>query len=387
MPGLRIISWGHRRATAPLRAVCDMFRSTHPHVEVAIEVRPLSDFEHQGIAGVADRYDLVVFDHPFCGDIAAAQVFLPLDRHLPDLLGPAADRRYVGPSLASYRWDGHVWGAPIDAATQHALLRPDLLASAGRPVPASWDEALALGRLLAPKGLKLGTAIETPHALMSIASLMANAGRPWSTDPTVPLALDREAFLAAYRRVQALLGFCPPEAMGWNSIDLHEAMVARDDIAYCPAVYGYATYGEADQRRRLAFAPFAGAAAPFAAGSTIGGTALGVSARSQEVAAALDFVALMLDADVQDRLIPGHHGQPALLSAWVAPANDRRFNGFYTSTLGSMETAWIRPRRPGFPAFQREAGQIVATALRAGADGRRAAEQIADLAAHGPAGR
>jgi multiple sugar transport system substrate-binding protein len=380
MPALRIISWGHRRATEPLIAAREAFQAYRGDIEVAIDIRPLSDFEHQGIASVANHYDLVVFDHPFSGDIASAEVFLPLDEHLPDLLGPEAAGLYVGPSLDSYRFAGHVWGAPIDAATQHALVRPDLLQAAGEKVPSNWCQTLTLGRRLAKNGVKLGIAVETPHALLSIGSLMANAGRPWTTDPTVPLVIDSEAFLTAYRYLQDLLVLCPPEALGWNSIDLHEAMVARDDIAYCPAVYGYATYGEADQRRPLAFGAFAGTCVPYAAGSAIGGTALGVSSRSREPEAALAFVRHMLGAEIQDHLIPGHHGQPALLSSWLEPANDRRFNGFYSSALSSLRTAWVRPRRAGYPVFQQDAGRVVAEALRAGADGRRAADQVIELA-------
>ena len=76
---------------------------------------------------------MVVFDHPFCGDIAESGVFLPLEDALAEALGD--DSRYVGPSLATYRYGGHVWGAPIDAATQHAITRPDLLEAAGEPVP------------------------------------------------------------------------------------------------------------------------------------------------------------------------------------------------------------------------------------------------------------
>ena len=368
MTKLRLVSWGHRRATDPLIAAREGFAARHPDIEVAVDVRPLSDFEHQGMPGVAAQYDLIVYDHPFSGDIAADALFLPLDAHLPDLLGPDRAARFVGPSLASYRFAGHVWGAPVDAATQHAVLRADLLQAAGEAVPTRWADVIALGERLRQKGLFLATAVQTPHALMTVGSLMANAGRPWATDPQAPFAIDRPAFVTAYGQVRDLLTYCPPEALGWNSIDLHEAMVARDDVAYCPAVYGYATYGEADQRRPLAFGPFAGTVAPFEAGSVIGGTAIGVSARCRAPEAALAFVRHMLEEGVQRDVVPAHHGQPALVAGWHEPANDRRFNGFYSASLSSLETAWVRPRRAGYPVFQADAGRIVAEGLKAGSD-------------------
>jgi multiple sugar transport system substrate-binding protein len=378
---LRIICWGHRRATDPLQAACISFRLQRPDVEIIIDVRPLSDFEHQGIAGVADQYDLVVFDHPFCGDIAAGGHFLPLEEAIPALLGSDSDGLYVGPSLDSYRYAGHVWGAPIDAATQNALYRADLLAALDETLPTTWHDAVALGRRLAPRKLFLGIAIETPHALATIASLMANAGRAWQTDPDEPLYIDRDAFLEAYSLVRELLAYSSPEALAWNSIDLHEAMVRRDDIVYCPAVYGYGTYAEADQRRRLSFAAFAGAATPFGTGSMIGGTALGISSHCAAAQDAVSFVTHILGATVQDHIIPEHHGQAARLSSWLDAENDRRFNGFFFATRESLEASWVRPRRPGYPVFQRDAGHAVAEALKTGRDGRAATDFILELAA------
>ena len=378
---LRLVSWGHRRATDPLRAAVESFRSKKPDVEIAIDNRSLRDFEHEGMAGVAERYDLVIFDHPFCGDIARGRLFLPLEERLPELLGDASDSLYLGPSLDTYRFGGHVWGAPIDAATQNAVLRSDLLEAMGEEAPLTWADALKLGQRARRRGFYLGSAIETPHALLAIGALMANAGKPWATNPAKAFTIDEEAFAAAYGEVKALLAFCPPEALAWNSIDLHDAMVARDDVVYCPAVYGYATYGEADQRRRLAFGPFAGASAPYQRGSAIGGTAIGVSARSRAPDAAVAFVAHMLDDGVQRTLVPAHHGQPAMVSGWRDAANDAKFNGFYSSVARSVETAWVRPRRACYPVFQAAAGRIVADGLRSDRDGRAVAKAVCALAA------
>ena len=212
MTPLRILCWEHRRAVEPMRAAIDAYRAEKPGTVIDLSFRPLSDFEHQGIAGAAAENDMVVFDHPFCGDIAESGVFLPLEDALADALG--ADSRYVGPSLATYRYGGHIWGAPIDAATQHAVTRPDLLEAAGEPVPESWGDAVALGNRLARRGLKLGMAVETPHAILTVGSLMANAGVPWGTDPGAPMTVDRDGFLAAMEWMRELLAFCPARGVG-----------------------------------------------------------------------------------------------------------------------------------------------------------------------------
>jgi len=379
--GLRVLCWGHRRAVDPMHAVQAAFARVRPDVTLAIDVRSLADFEHQGMAEVARRYDVIVFDHPFGGDIVAQGLFVPLDEAFPALLGPAADSLYAGPSLASYRIGGHVWGAPIDAATPHANLRADLLERVGEAVPGSWGDAERLGARLRAKGLWLGLAVHTPHALMTIGSLMANAGRPWGTDPAQPLTVDADAFCDAYDAVQRLLAYCPQQAMQWNSIELHDAMVERDDVAYCPCVYGYATYGEADVRRRLAFADFAGAVAPYHAGSAIGGTAAGVSRLSPHRDDALALVGFLLSAPVQDRLIPLHHGQAAFASSWSDADNDARFNGFFSGAACSIAAAWVRPRHPGYITFQNEAGRIVGEGLAQGRPARGVAAAVIGEAA------
>ena len=172
------LSWGHRRANGPLGPLVARFRREHPEIEIDWQVRPLSDFEHQGIAGVAERFDLVIYDHPFSGDIEASGAFLPLDDLVPEL-APTGSARYVGPSLDSYRYRGRIYGAPVDAATQHALVRADLMES--DVIPTRWDDVLALGARLRSRGLFLGFAGETPHAGLTVAALMANAGTAWPT--------------------------------------------------------------------------------------------------------------------------------------------------------------------------------------------------------------
>ncbi len=375
---LKGLSWGHRRATGPLQPLVDRFRQTHPDIDVEWTVRPLSDFEHQGLAGVAEQFDLIIYDHPFSGDLLESGAFVALDKHLAGL-APGDDARFAGASLTSYRYGGAVWGAPIDGATQHALYRADLMGA--HALPQTWNDVISLGGTLRRDGLWLGLACETPHAGLVVAALMSNAGKPWSTDPAAPFHVDRAALREALELTAAVVALSPPEAIRWNSIDLHDQMVARDDIAYAPCVYGYATYGEADMRRRLSFAPFPGSVAPYAAGTAIGGTALGLSRHCKDQPAALAFIAFVLSDDAQRDIIPAHHGQPALRSGWEDAATDARFNGFYSATRTTIDSAWIRPRLPGYPAFQKQVGIMVRCALSREMSVEAALDSIEGLAA------
>ncbi len=377
---LRGLAWGHRRATGPLAPLIAAFRELRPDVDIEWVVRPLSDFEHQPIRDIAAANDLLIVDHPFCGDIAAARAFVALEEAMPELLGPLADALYIGPSLPSYRFAGHVWAAPVDAATPHAAARTDLLQRTGEPLPGNWAQTIALGRKLRAKGLHLATPVPTPHAFATVASLMANLGKPIDTDPSGSCAFDRSAMAEALDALDDVLALSHPDTLRWNSIALHEAMVARDDIAFTPCVYGYATYAEADMRARLAFSDFCGIEAPYEAGSMLGGTGLAVSASCKHPEAALAFVRFALSRAAQDRIIPGHHGQPALASAWNDAANDARFNGFYSGVRRSMEGAWIRPRQAGYIRFQAAAGTIVERYCCREVARDRAIDQVAEAA-------
>ncbi|MCB1494761.1 MAG: extracellular solute-binding protein [Bauldia sp.] len=361
---LKGLGWGHRRAAGPLEPLSQAFRGQCPDVTVDWTIRPLSDFEHQPIGDIVGEYDFLIIDHPFCGDIAAASAFLPLEEAIPDLLGPQADGFYVGDSLPSYRYRGHVWAAPIDAATPHAAYRPDLLDRCGERVPKSWRETIALGKRIRDKGFWLATPVKSPHAFATVASLMANLGRPIATDPDEPFTFDRETMSTALDALDELLALSPPETLEWNAIAIEEAMVDRNDIVFTPSVYGYATYAEADMRAPLRFADFCGLRAPYEAGSMLGGTGLAVSAATQHRDIALNFVRFCLSRDAQDRIIPEHHGQPALVTAWEDAANDARFGGYYSSIRRSIETAWTRPRRPSYIRFQAKAGDLIEACCR-----------------------
>jgi multiple sugar transport system substrate-binding protein len=365
---LRGLNWGHRRATGPLGPLTAAFCEHHPDIDVEWVVRPLSDFEHQGLSGLASVYDLIIYDHPFSGSIVETGAFEPLSSHPQTKLSLADASRYLGPSMRSYRMGGSVFGVPIDAATQHAAYRADLLEAAAESVPTSWSDAIALGQRLEKHGMKLGLAVKTPHAGLAIAALMANAACPWTTDVDTPFGMDRDGFVSAYEAVRELFSYCHREAIEWNAIDLHEAMVARDDIAYTPCVYGYGTYGEADYRRRLSFADFAGGVAPYHAGSVLGGTGLAVSRHSPNKEAALAFAAFAASEEGQ-RLIQTKHGQPGLASLWSAGEADQRFNGFFTGARRSIETACMRPRHRGYIGFQAAFGDVVAAGLDAGETG------------------
>jgi multiple sugar transport system substrate-binding protein len=363
---LRGITWGHRRAIDPLLATLPVFRQQHPDIDVDWSSRSLHGFEFTPVEALARDFDLIILDHPFAGDIVAQSCLRPLD----DVLDPGST--FVGPSLETYRREGRVWALPVDAACQVAVARPDLLSLLGGAAPGDWAEMTALGKRARTHGLWLAIGLKGVHALMTFFTFCANLGHPCSQDREAPL-VDRQTGLAALAALRELLSFCPPEALDWNSIALHEAMVERDDLVYCPAVYCYATYAEADIRKPLRFSNLPGLRGPNCTGSTIGGTGIGLSISCAEPAAALAYIRY-LGSPATQKAFAVNHGQPAHLDAWEDPAIDARFGGCFGATRATMEAAWIRPRYAGYLKFQAKGGDLVEQHLR----GEFSADELLD---------
>jgi multiple sugar transport system substrate-binding protein len=302
---------------------------------------------------------------------------------LDDLVGNLGGNAFVGPSLASYRYRDRLWALPVDAACQVAVARPDLLGRLGATAPRSWNETVALGARSKALGLRLAIALNGVHGLMTFFTLCASFGKPCGLTPEEPF-VDPATGRAALDLLRGLLAFCPPEVFDWNSIALHDAMVAREDLVFCPAVYFYATYAEADMPRILRFFDLPGAAGEEPRGSTIGGTGIGLSSYSKEPAAAGAYVSYLMQPDTQ-KAFGAHHGQPARREAWEDAAIDQRYGGAFSATRKTIESAWIRPRYPGYLSFQARGGELVESHLRGGMSADRLLDRLALL--HEAAGR
>jgi multiple sugar transport system substrate-binding protein len=362
------MTWGHRRAIDPLLAIEPLFEREHPEIEVEWASRPLQGFEYTPVPELARQYDLIVLDHPFCGEIAAANCLLPVD----DVIAASGSDRYVGPSLASYTYRDHCWALPIDAACQVAVSRPDMMAALDATAPKDWSALLELGAKARRRHWSLAIGLRGVHSLMTFFTLAANLGKPCSTDPSQPLTA-RETARVVLDHMRQLLAYCPPAALDWNSIELHDVMAARDDLVFCPAVYCYATYAESDHPRPLRFHDFPGPNG--FAGSTIGGTGLGLSAHCAAPEAARAYARFCARPETQ-RIFAEHHGQPARRETWEDSAIDARFGQCYSATRQTMDRCWTRPRFKGYLGFQAKGGDLIEQHLRGAMDETRLLDML-----------
>ncbi len=343
------LTWDHPRAYRGLESETHRFNRAQDRIELVWERHSLRGFEQTPITETTARYDLVILDHPFMGDAAASGALADLSRH-PDLASLAEDSVYIGPSARSYAYGGGVWALPIDAACQTAVFRPDMLA---RP-PDTLPEILDLARRHT-----IAMAMACPHAFMNyltIAGLLgadiAGTGDRLLPDDIAHQALDMFCTLSAS---------LPPEAFGWSSIDTLEAMATRDDIAYCPMVFCFNSYAQAQPPGRacLRYAALPELKAGHGSrGAVAGGAGLAVAARSPVIDDALVVVAHLASAEAQIRMACDG-GQPARIEAWQDTDADHANGGFFSDCASTMRQAIVRPRHAGYMALQDGAGDLL----------------------------
>jgi len=354
---LRGMTWDHPRAYRPL----DAFGGA------VWDRQSLEDFEAHPIDDLARRYDLLVIDHPGLGAARASGALLPID----DLVDAdtmhswAADT--VGRTWASYTVDGLQWAVPIDAATQVGAYRPDLLPTP----PKSWTDVLT-----AADSHRVTLCLGGPHALLGLLGMCASARDVDGVVDGAPL-LDPRAALDAIDLLHRIWRVSGQQTALGNPIAVHEALAASEDLAYCPLVYGYASYAQpavGAYSLRWTDAPTFGTSRR---GSTLGGTGIAVSALSgADLAEVRAFLTRFLDPAVQAGLVPAHSGQPAARTAWDDPGVDAAWGGYYSATRSSIEQAYIRPRDAGWIALQDEGSELVRSAIVTGSGAEQAVQFV-----------
>ena len=168
---LKGITWNHSRGFTSVVATAQRFTELYPDVYIIWEKRSLQQFADMSIQQLAEKYDLLVIDHPWAGFAAGTKSILPLDDYLPAAFIKDQEENSVGRSHESYNFNGKQWALAIDAATPVASSRPDLLAQQGLSLPKTFDDVLAL----ADKGL-VACALIPIDVLMAFYGFCATLG-------------------------------------------------------------------------------------------------------------------------------------------------------------------------------------------------------------------
>ena len=362
---LQGITWDHERGRDPLLATAERFEA-ETGIRVNWTARSLQAFADAPIPDLAEQYDLLVLDHPHLGEIVPTGALLPLDDLLDrDFIADQA-RSSVGPSHASYEWEGRLWGLAIDAAGHVSAYRPDLLERLGVGVPETWDDVFALDEAARSAGMSISLPNKAVDTLGTLLTLLANSGtEPYQGEEQLA---PRSAALEKLALLTRLTVASPPEAFSWNPILLLDHMAEHDDVVYCPILFGYSNYSRPGFRRSLVqFRPVPSAGLG-PCGGVIGGAGLSVSSRCRELDAARAYAEYVASPEVQRTLYVEAGGQPGHRAAWIDPHANELSSAYFAETLPGLDAGYLRPRYDGALLVQNDGGNMVWESLRSGGD-------------------
>lgn len=369
---LRGITWNHSRALPPLVAAAQRFEELHPRTRIVWEKRSLDEFGHADLAELARRYDLLIIDHPMLGDAHRDGSLVDLLPRITSTEYAALEADALGACLESYRYKGTLYALPVDGAAPAASYRADLLNRHGEQIPATWDQMIRLARrgLVRMPGFPADLFLNFMGMCVSRGSGVAVKGQLF--DPQIAaLCLEDLRELASHM---------PATIYKMNPILLYEAMAASDEFAYCPFAYTYSNYS----RPGFAASPLLFTNPVALKDGTplrtiLGGTGIAVSAECMHQDTAIAFCLFVAGRDCQGHLYGMCGGQPASKAAWKHPLLNRVSNNFFERTLTSIESAYVRPRYPGYIALQGSAGAPIAAFLRGEATAVQTLEAVEKL--------
>lgn len=348
------ITWDHPRGRAPLEKSLIRYKALRPEVDISWKARSLREFGELPLEELAERFDLIVFDHPFVGQATKLDLLTDLTPHIPADAMAWLDAGSVGASWRSYHWNGAIYGLPIDAAAQVAAYRPDLLTKARRYPPATFDQLLRLASDLREAGMWVGVPACSTDAGCLLLTLAANLGQPVSADR--PVFFEPTFGVMLLERLKSLIDLCHPESLRMNPIHMLDRASQTDEIAYIPYTFGYTNYSRSNAAKPIVFSDIVAAGDIACQGALLGGAGFGVTRRCENVAEAVRYGLWLCSPTYQATHYFADGGQPGMLQAWTDPAQDAASHGFFSGTLRTLSSAYLRPRFAGYVHFFEESG-------------------------------
>jgi len=352
------MTWDHSRGFDPMVATSEAFSRRHSDVTVRWEKRSLQAFADRPIEEMANRYDLMVIDHPHVGEAARSGLLLALDSLGRDANLDALAAQSVGASHRSYEFGGRQWALAIDAATPVAAYRKDLMAQP----PGDWRETMDLAR----RG-SVAFALIPLNALMTFMGLARNMGADLAAGDDF---IDRAAGDEVLDSMAGIVALVDPRCLSLDPIGIYEWMGRTAEApAYSPFGYGYTNYSrEGYCPFPLDFADAPGLRGNDPSGTVLGGAGISVSASSTHRNVAADYAFWIAGATCQEGMYFDSGGQPGNAVAWESDRCNAACRNFFRATRRTLDTAWLRPRYDGYMGFQESAGDIVHAFLRGDAD-------------------
>ena len=375
------IGWDHPRGYDCFVASKAAFEAENPDIEIVWDKRSLKDFGDYPIEPLADRYDIIVVDHPFVGTAHETGCLLDLKTVVPGAVEAALGDE-VGKSARSYAFAGGVYGLPTDAAAQVAAYRPDLLAELDRDVPRTLDDVLDVAQAARAKGRWMAAPAGPTDSICMVMSYSVNLkGRDDD------LYSDRATLSTVLDLLTELMALAHPKSTERNPIATLNAMAAGDEIVYVPLAFGYSNYARTGRSPPVLAADFAGPGPEPTAGALLGGAGCSLTRSCKDLEAAERYLTWLHTPKVMAGDYFAGGGQPGSRAAWLDEGVNAASNNFFRDTLKTLDNAYLRPRFHGFVPYFKAVGETVNHFLRGEGNKNETIDAIADGYAKAVEGR
>tara|TARA_B100001057_G_scaffold219850_1_gene220229 strand:+ start:388 stop:1521 length:1134 start_codon:yes stop_codon:yes gene_type:complete len=367
---LKGMTWNHSRGFDPMLVTSKKFQEIHNNaVTIQWDKRSLQAFADRPIEDMTNDYDMIVIDYPHVGEVASKGLLQNLDlpkykSHIEEL-----KKQSVGKSHESYFINNKQWALAIDAASQTACYRQDLIPS----YPSNWNALLDLA-----KNNKVLWPLKPVHALSSFYSIYNNI--------TMELITDKKKFIDKNFGVETLSMMkvvskeLITDCLTMDPIQTAELMTETNDFYYCPYIYGFSNYSRKNYRKYiLKYIDVINLSGKGPAGTNLGGTGIAISNVSKNKDLAIEYAFWIAGAECQKSLFYESGGQPGNSVAWEDNKINRETSNFFRGTRKTLDLAWIRPRHNGYMKFQDESGNLINEYLQSAIKAESICEKLIDM--------
>ncbi len=359
---LKGITWKNPRGYDPLVAASARYNALFPDIQVQWEQYPWYEFEQRILDDFNQKkriYDLIMFDHPWTGTLAANGWLLPWDDYLPESYTRELKQRVVAPSVESYYYNDKQWALPLDAASHCALYQkhPGLRGE----LPATWEMIGAWAIEQQKAGFETPLVLSLQGVLGSclFLSMMASYGQPAFADPEAA-NINIEAAKYVLTLLKELQAYSPPGSSNWGPWDIYDRFCENQDLLYSPSIFGYVNYlGPNNAGKNLYVSTIPSFQHRDKPSAIIGGVGLGLTYSCNHVDAALAYGRFLMSDQVQKEVFPVHFGQPSVKDVWEDTALNLAVNNFYLDLRPNMDNGYIRPRYNGFHSVELAIGDTL----------------------------
>ena len=367
---LKGMTWDHSRGFDPMIATSKKFQELHNNkVSINWDKRPLQAFADKPIEEMTDDYDMIVIDYPHVGEVASKGLLQNLDLPQYEIQIEKLKIQSVGKSHQSYFIDNKQWALAIDAASQTACYRDDLIGS----YPLNWNALIGLA-----KNNRVLWPLKPVHAISSFYSIYNNLTQ--ELIPEQKNFIDKNFGVKTLDMMKAVSNELIKDCLTMDPIQTAELMTETNDFYYCPYIYGFSNYSRKNYRKNiLKYIDVMNLSGKGPAGTHLGGTGIAISNVSKNKDLAIEYAFWIASAECQKSLFYESGGQPGNSVAWEDEKINLETSDFFKATRKTLELAWVRPRHNGYMEFQDKSGDLINEYLQSNISAESICEKLSDM--------